>query len=342
VAEQSAPPAPTNEMTVPDQFPTIQAAIDNTPAGQTITVRPGVYSEAVSLKDGIRLEGGDGGECRLTSTAGVPAIIFLGGVRGCSLENLVLDGSEAPANSVRTDGIAISDAEVKVTRCTVRGMSGSGIVVHGTDTAADIQENHLENNAAHGALILRTGGPVVLRKNEFRKNKGSGLQFDEGANGIADDNLSEENGESGIGATGVSTSPKLQNNRCNANIRNGITFAGAARGSALGNTCEKNGESGLAAIGEGTAPDFLKNTARGNTKFGIYFAGGADGEARENLCEENRMSGIGAANTSTRPELSGNQLARNQEFGIDLSNGASPRIAQDNIFTSNAAGEISR
>jgi len=103
-----------------------------------------------------------------------------------------------------------------------------------------------------------------------------------------------------------------------------------------------NGDSGLAGIGEGTAPEFVKNTARKNVRYGIYFANGADGDATENICEENHASGIGVTSTSTRPALSKNQLARNQKFGIESSNGASPRIAPDNVFTGNVAGEVSR
>jgi hypothetical protein len=98
-AAQSVTPTPVSATTVPDQFPTIQAAIDNTPAGQTITLKPGVYHESVTLKDGIGLVGGAGGECRLSPSDGAPAVIFARGVRGCSLENLVLDGSQAPARS---------------------------------------------------------------------------------------------------------------------------------------------------------------------------------------------------------------------------------------------------
>jgi hypothetical protein len=69
---------------------------------------------------------------------------------------------------------------------------------------------------------------------------------------------------------------------------------------------------------------------------------GADGDAIENLCEENELSGIGVTNTSTRPAVSKNQLIRNQKFGIESTNGASPRIAADNVFTGNVAGEVSR
>jgi parallel beta-helix repeat protein len=346
-AMESTAPAPllprtTGAALVPDKFPTIQAAIDSVQSGETITLRPGVYRESITLKDGVRIVGEKQDACRILPPDGAAALVLARGVRQCIIENLTLDGSEVKDRAARTDGIAISDAEITVSGCIIRGMTGSGIVVHGSDTAAEISANRIENNGLHGILLLRTGSNAALRKNEIRQSKGAGISFNEGAAGLAEENVCEENGDSGILAAGVATSPSLQSNRCNHNENHGISFMGAARGSVTGNTCNENGESGLAAIGEGTAPEFVKNTARRNVRYGIYIATGADGDATGNICEANQLSGIGVTGTSTRPALSGNQLVRNQKFGIESSNGASPRIAPDNTFSENLSGDISR
>jgi parallel beta-helix repeat protein len=327
---------------VPGNFPTIQAAVDGVPEGKTISLKPGVYRESITLKDGIHLVGDGSGSCRIVPPEGATALILARGVRGCVIENLALDGSEVPDHGTRTDGIAISDSDIKITGCGVRGMTGTGVVVHGSDTAAEIQDNRIETNALHGIVILRAGPGVVIRKNVLQQNKGVGIYFSDGAGGTAEENLCERNGESGILAAGVSTAPTLQSNRCLRNEKSGISFMGAARGSATGNTCEENSESGLAAFGEGSAPEFVKNISRRNVRYGIYFSNGADGDANGNICEGNQSSGIGVNGTSTRPGLTGNQLVQNQKFGIESSNGASPRIAPDNVFSGNVAGEMSR
>jgi parallel beta-helix repeat protein len=341
-ATKPAESQPSGRVFVPDNFPTIQAAINGVPAGSVITVRPGVYRESLTLRDGIRLVGENPAACRIAPPEGVSALLLARGVRECTIKDLTLQGSGVAAAGARVDGIAISDSEVRVTGCIVRGLSGAGIVVHGSDTAAEITGNHIENNALHGILLLRTGSAVSLRNNEVRKNKGSGICFNDGASGVAEENVCEENGESGILAEGVSTSPTLQSNRCARNEKSGIAFTGAARGAATGNTCEENGDSGIGAFGEGTAPELVKNTARRNLRYGIYFGIGADGNATGNLCEQNQLSGIGVTNTSTRPALSQNQLVRNQKFGIESFNGASPRIAPDNVFIENIAGDLTR
>jgi parallel beta-helix repeat protein len=327
---------------VPGNFPTIQAAVDGVPEGKTISLRPGVYRESITLKDGIHLVGTGSEPCRIVPPDGATTLILARGVRGCAIENLVLDGSEVPDRSIHTDGIAISDSEIKITGCSVRGMTATGVVVHGSDTAAEIQDNHIESNALHGIVVLRAGPGVVVRRNVLQQNKGVGIYFSDGAGGTAEENLCERNGDAGILAAGVSTNPTLQSNRCLRNEKSGIAFMGAARGSVTGNTCEENSDSGIAAIGEGTAPEFVKNTSRRNARFGIYFANGADGDANGNICDGNQSSGIAVTGTSTRPGLSGNQLVGNQKFGIESSSGASPRIAPDNVFTGNVAGEVSR
>jgi parallel beta-helix repeat protein len=327
---------------VPDNFPTIQAAINGTKAGDMITVRAGTYRESLVLRNGVHLSGESSDACRVVPPENAATLLLARGVSGCTIENLVFDGSDAPNPGARLDGIAISDSDVKVSGCTVRGMSGAGMVIHGSDTQAEISGNHIESNALHGVLLLRTGSTVTLRKNEARKNKASGICFDDGASGLAEENDCEHNAESGILAEGVSTSPTLQSNRCAHNEKSGIAFMGAARGNVTGNTCEANGDSGFCAFGEGTAPEFVKNIARQNVRYGIYFGNGADGGANGNLCEQNQFSGIGVANTSSRPELTANKLVGNQKFGIESFNGASPRISPDNEFSGNISGDVSR
>lgn len=334
--------SPSNAISVPDSFPTIQSAIEGAGEIKTISLRAGVYLESITLKDGIRIVGESAGACKIVPPQGATTVVLARGVRDCAIENLTLDGSEIPDRNSRLDGIAITDAEIKVSGCTVRGMTGSGIVVHGSDTAAEIVGNRVEANGLDGISLLRTGAGTVLRQNECRQNQGAGIHFDDGAIGFAEKNLCEQNRDSGILAEGVATAPTLHANRCIRNEKNGIAFLSAARGSATFNTCEENGDPGLAGIGEGTAPDIAKNTIRKNARFGIFLANGADGAATGNLIEDNIGSGIGITGTSTRPAISSNQLVRNQNFGIESSNGASPRIAQDNVFEGNVAGEISR
>ncbi|MFV0416603.1 MAG: protein kinase domain-containing protein, partial [Chthoniobacterales bacterium] len=48
---------------VPDQFDTIQAAIDAAEAGDVVKIKPGVYVEGLVLKDGVHLQGVDRDTC---------------------------------------------------------------------------------------------------------------------------------------------------------------------------------------------------------------------------------------------------------------------------------------
>ena len=52
-------PAGAKTLIVPDQYSTIQAAIDAANPGDTVEVRPGTYSEALVIREGSRLIGDD-------------------------------------------------------------------------------------------------------------------------------------------------------------------------------------------------------------------------------------------------------------------------------------------
>src|SRR5688572_12025559 len=103
----AATPAPETKIaattSVPDKFPTIQEAIDPAQPGDLISLRPGTYRESVSLKDGVRLAGASSGACRIVPPDGAVALILVRGVRGSAIENLVLDGTDAPMPSARLD-----------------------------------------------------------------------------------------------------------------------------------------------------------------------------------------------------------------------------------------------
>ncbi|HZI10330.1 MAG TPA: NosD domain-containing protein [Myxococcus sp.] len=152
--------SPSRVRLVPEEYPTIQAAVDAARPRDTVRVAPGVYSENVRLRSGIRLEG-----------SGAHAT--------------VLDGRGMPRNLV--DFTGATDVEIRgftfrnvgsTGWCTMtwemdRWCSGNwyaaGVYADGhTATSAVIEQNIFEQNDT--AVLLYHHAIARVRNNLFFRN----------------------------------------------------------------------------------------------------------------------------------------------------------------------------
>ena len=313
---------------VPDQYATIQAAIDTAEPGTIVLVKPGVYQEALKLKDGIEVCGENMEQTiiRWTAATRIPAdrvhdfsLLAIvdcqfGSVRDLSF---VYDGSESsedPGETPRFHAIQIRDSSVTIQNCRVTGFPNSGIGVYGNRSS-----------------------PVLIG-NQSRSNRGAGIVFQDRAQGKASQNICEQNEESGILASGAGTTPELTENHCCGNHRGGIMFSDGAQGISSRNQCERNLEHGILVTGPNTAPLLLSNQCRNNQAAGIYFMRGANGRAENNICEGNAWCGIMVI--ASAPYLSGNELRRNSQCGLAYDSKSKLSLGKRNIFSENKQGDL--
>jgi hypothetical protein len=120
---------------VPTDFPTIAAALAAASAGDTVLVLPGLYVEAVEVRDGIHLVGRDG-----------PAVTELRGTGTGTTLTVVDSGSGTLVSGLRvTGGLAAS---------------GGGIRLRGQRT--EIRDSWIEENAAIGPWPDGIGGGILI------------------------------------------------------------------------------------------------------------------------------------------------------------------------------------
>ena len=321
------PPSPRTHV-VPNQYPTIQAAIDVAEEGTIVLVKPGVYQEALRFKEGIELCG-ENPETTVIRWAGatrIPAdrmddfsLLAIVDCRFGTVRDLsfVYEGSESTENPGKTPGfhaIQIRNSSVTIQNCRATGLPGSGIGVYGNRSL-----------------------PVLIG-NQSRSNQGAGIAFQDGAQGKASQNICEQNEESGILASGVDTTPELTENRCRGNHRDGIIFRDGTRGISSRNVCEQNLEHGILVTGANTAPLLLSNQCRDNQAAGIYFMRGAQGRAESNICENNAWCGIMVI--ASAPYLSGNELRRNLQCGLAYDSKSKLSLGKRNVFSENRQGDL--
>ncbi|HEX3445038.1 MAG TPA: right-handed parallel beta-helix repeat-containing protein, partial [Chthoniobacterales bacterium] len=313
---------------VPNQYPTIQAAIDSAEVGAMVLVKPGVYQEALRFKEGVELcgENLETTVIRWTGTTRIPADRMddfsllaivdcqFGTVRDLSFVYEGSESTENPGEAPRFHAIQIRNSSVTIQNCRATGLPGSGIGVYGSRSS-----------------------PVLIG-NQSRSNQGAGIAFQDGAQGKASQNICEQNKESGILASGADTTPELVENRCRDNHRHGIIFRDGTQGISSRNVCEQNLEHGILVTGSNTAPLLLGNHCRDNQAAGIYFMRDAKGRAENNICEGNAWCGIMVI--ASAPYLSGNELRRNLQCGLAYDSKSKLSLGKRNVFSENKQGDL--
>jgi len=168
-------PAQTYPLIVPDDYPTIQAAIDAADKGDTVLVRPGTYVEnidfggkAITVKSKLGpyytvIDGNQSGSVvTFESSEGNDSIL-----QGFTLTNG--SGSQDPSGHLIGGGIRCSDSSPTILGNVIEGNQaayGGGIAAYGTYVAIEnnvIRENFATNGG--GGIVFKdciAGGPRVI------------------------------------------------------------------------------------------------------------------------------------------------------------------------------------
>ena len=172
-------------LSVPGDYPTIQACIDGAAAGDTCIVAPGTYVENVSFAGKAVTVAGESGpeETVIDGSGSATVVTFAGG----ELSDSVLDGFTIANGGV--SGISCASSSPTITDCIVTGNSGSqgggislsssgaavsGCTITGNDatngggiylwaSSATITECRIEGNSAWAGGGIRCLGTSTLR-----------------------------------------------------------------------------------------------------------------------------------------------------------------------------------
>ncbi|HSB15881.1 MAG TPA: right-handed parallel beta-helix repeat-containing protein [Bryobacteraceae bacterium] len=164
-------PSPGSALRVPQDFATIQSAIDTAKDGDVVLVSPGAYRENLVLA---------GKSVTLASEFYTTQDVRL-------IDQTILDGGGATVVTVA----ASAGAETKVIGFTIQN-GGDGISAAG--------KLHILNNRIIGNSdgIDYEGGGGICRNNVFENNSDDGIDFDGPTEATVEDNLIRNNGDDGI------------------------------------------------------------------------------------------------------------------------------------------------
>lgn len=313
---------------VPQDHKTIQAAIDASQRGDTITVASGKYPERIRLKPGIVLRSaGDDAKATEGLKRAEATIIDGGGKDGKQPGVVMADGSTLDGFTITNVG-AYDEALWKKhfdSKGEELGDEEGSVQAEGTTPAVSIQGvsctvTHciVHHNGDVGIGILGKANATtapLLSSNVVSRNMGGGIGVAEGAEPIVRGNSCKENLRAGIGCRNAN--PILTDNTCYRNIRAGIGCREGSKPVMRGNTCYQNRRAGIGIRMEGTSPVVEGNECYENEMAGIGCRDGASPILRKNLCRKNKLAGIGCRD-GAKPLIVGNECRENEQAGIGL------------------------
>jgi parallel beta-helix repeat protein len=311
---------------VPEDYQTIQEAVNAASVGDTILVAPGTYHENIILNKSILLIGE-------------------------SKENTIIIGSG------NGDVIHISSSKVKVSYFTIKNsgnnLGDAGIELNGS-TNSSISGCNLMNN--HCGIFLNSSDHNMLINNTSHSNKGSGIFLWLSDNNTLEKNTCYSNEGHGI-FLWLSDGNTLTNNTCNLNespfrvskwperiVPSGIALWGSSNNVLINNICDLNADHGIKLIGLSQSIDrmiikikassnniLVNNTCSNNEHAGIWLTISHNNILNNNTCNSNNEPGIFLWKNSNNNMLISNKCKFNTDWGIAL------RSSNNNMVVNNTS-----
>jgi len=339
----------TSEIRVPDNYPTIQAAIDAAKEGETVIVNPGTYNEHVKITKSLKLLGsgrksvivGNGVGHTIEILRGVTNVtlagfavkgsrwpllagIYIGGIDNTVKENLITDHYygvfmwDSSGNTLRNNNLTSNRYNLEVWGLTLSHF------LHDIDDSNTVdgkpvyywinkQAGQVPNDAGYVAIVNSTN---ITMKDLTLSNNGQGLLL------------------------AYATNLVVQNVTCFNNIR-GIHMVLSNNNILVENNVSKNAESGFLLV-TSSNNDIHGNNVTYN-KWGIHLsysplllARGQENIIRDNKVTNNYEAIVLSASENNR--ISGNKIIKNEHYGLMLGFSSDNNIVLENIIMSNKYG----
>ncbi len=185
------------EIRVPDDYETIQAAIDDAGEGDIIIISPGIYQENLRIgdKEALMLQGSgsEPEEVIIESpTGGLPTVKLTRWAEDTTLINLTIRGGRRGIEAKESEGLTLGNLVVEG--------NGEGIYLEGAKNV-EVSESLITQNDENGILLVSSRS-VMLGSNRIIRNGHDGIAvFNSESDILFIQNMISENEEAGIDLT---------------------------------------------------------------------------------------------------------------------------------------------
>jgi parallel beta-helix repeat protein len=243
----------------------IQGAIDNANAGDTITVRDGTYTESITVYKRLTIQSETGAESTIVHAAG--SHIF-----------------NITADHVNIIGFTVEEASKKC------GISSQNIVLN----------NNVFANKKYG-IILTDGSTYnkIIKNNASNNLESSGIYLTKSYNNEIQDNIANSNHDHGIRLWTSCDNNTIANNTANNNKNNGIRLKASNNNRIIDNDVSNNVNYNGISITSSNNNEIRNNTANYNNYHGIGLWTSSDNNTiTNNTAKNNEGKGIYLKNSN--------------------------------------------
>ncbi len=312
----------------------IQTAINLAAPGDTIVVRPGVYTTGLTIpvgKDRLRLQGAGPGKTILENT-GFPSGILVLNSDFVTITGFTLRG-------YNQYGVQLQDANECIVRnniieeTTGEGIFGHGIGIGGSGDGHLIYDNIIRANRFNGVHI-EVGTRHAVIGNEIKKNMQHGIEII-GDYSLVAENKVTDNSERGIRVDG--NGHWIVKNEVCGNGSHGISGSSDEANNlfVFGNNSSGNGSDGLSVFDSGHV--IVDNTFNEDEGHGIFVSSN-EALIYANEIERNEQTNVNASSSFSLSLVLDNDIKKSEDEGFDPVGGDANRFLFNRIIDNENTG----
>ena len=235
---------------VPDDYNTIQEAINHSHPGEQIFVKTGIYIENIDIDvERLNLQGEHMEETIIIASKSNPIIHIQKGINHCSFSQFTVErkdidrqyknpvfsnDSSATGILVESDYNVISNVQISgneigidFKKCSFNQFNDSivsdnsiGVLLNQESNAIAINENHIQQNNVHGIVIEKTSQGNSIFNNSIRENTEHGINIIDVSKGNHVSWNDIHNNQIGVNCEGFSDGNYFHHNSLVGNIQN--------------------------------------------------------------------------------------------------------------------------
>ncbi len=309
---------------VPQEYQTIQAAVDAAPPRATIEVAPGIYSENLLLYKGVWLKGAGADQTVIQAAReGLPTILIV--PSGASISGFTITGAQK-AYGVQIYGEAVAS----ILRSVVTGNSRGGIRVlgHGSTT---IKDSIIHDNDLYGIVLEYVGvremtgfSTTWVEGNQISNHKEFGIFIANAYDIFITGNMLRDNERGGIWLSNAYRAWILRNN-----------VSESPRGAAIGG--------GGVSVGSSDSELIIAGNSLRNNQAGVSLLDIPAVKLYGNKIVENQQEGISVLGFAIEAQmeliLEENTVLDNGTYGVLVQSLSIVKGCSKNLVSGNRGGD---